>query len=94
MQVVIEEISGSGFVTGRIVLTGNRDALVVAQLSLTRADWEDFMRCLGHTGDTYPRRIVLEPAKKEPAPSAKCKRAAAPISRQVQTAQRCEAITS
>ncbi len=46
MEVLFEEVPGSAVVSGRVVLRGNRCTKEVARLNMTRADWDDFVRCL------------------------------------------------
>jgi hypothetical protein len=71
VEVFIEELSGGSVVAGRIVLRGNRSVREVARLSMTRADWEDFTRCLGHPGQVKQGRIVFTPVPKAPATPVK-----------------------
>ena len=52
MEVLIEEVSVGALIAGRIVLQQNCSSREVARMHLSRADWQDFSRCLG-----YPKRI-------------------------------------
>jgi hypothetical protein len=80
MEVVIEELGSGALVNARIVLTGNRTARVIASLSMSRADWEDFIRCLGYPRQAKRGGIVFTPAAKEPRPDANCRLLKAPRS--------------
>jgi hypothetical protein len=71
VEVHIEEIAASAVVTGRILFAGNRAVQEVAHLSMSRADWEDFTRCLSPSGKGNRRRIVLKPARPEPTSAGK-----------------------
>ncbi len=61
MEVLIEEMSGGAVVAGRIVLRGNRSNKEVAHLSMTRAEWDDFLRCLASAGRVRQGRILFNP---------------------------------
>jgi hypothetical protein len=77
VEVYVEEVAGGAVVTGRIVFAGKRAVQEIARLSMSRAAWEEFTRCLGTPGDRDRRRVVLKPARPEPAPAGR--RASPPV---------------
>jgi hypothetical protein len=65
MEAYFETVSVAGIVTARIVLQGNRFIQVIALLSLTQAQWEDFSNCLLQRARIERGRIVFAPVRKQ-----------------------------
>lgn len=70
MEVHIETVAAGAVVTARIVLQGNSSITEISRLSLTRAQWEDFSRCLNGRPRVHNGKIVFAPT---PRPELKCK---------------------
>jgi hypothetical protein len=63
VEVLFEEVTGSAVVAGRVVLRGNRCTKEVARLNMTRADWDDFVRCLGVPGQIRQGAVLFNGAR-------------------------------
>ena len=63
MEIHVETLSVGTWVKARIVLQSGRSNTELANLNMTRAQWDDFTKCLSHSARVKQGRIVFAPGQ-------------------------------